>query len=171
MSPEGHQEFRQLRNECLTDLPAAIRRVKANPRLLEARNGIGETVMHWLAVENHVDAVQALLEAGAPVDSVNHCGTTVLTEAASLGYISMCKLLMEYGANPRMESLTGGSAILATAKKNKPELLELILSKLAPDEDLAKYFEPWELQKILTSGKPTARILSERGLKYVEPAE
>jgi hypothetical protein len=38
------------------------------PTLIEARDGLGETALHYLAVENHIAAVKVLVASGARVD-------------------------------------------------------------------------------------------------------
>lgn len=59
---------------------AALRR---NPDLLHARTSLGETPLHFLCVENRLDAVRGLVQTGAAVDTVNDLGTTPLSDAAT----------------------------------------------------------------------------------------
>ena len=73
--------------------------VRAEPHLLEARTGLGETPLHYLVVENQLRAVILLVEAGAAVNTVSSVGGTPLSEAASLGYVEMVEYLLSRGAN------------------------------------------------------------------------
>ena len=58
--------------------------VKTNPQALKLRTGIGETALHYLAVENYADAVQFLIDLGADVNVVNDFGNTALQEASQV---------------------------------------------------------------------------------------
>jgi ankyrin repeat protein len=73
--------------------------VRAEPHLLEARTGLGETPLHYLVVENQLRAVLLLVEAGAAVNIVSSVGGTPLSEAASLGYVEMVEYLLARGAS------------------------------------------------------------------------
>ena len=73
--------------------------VRAEPHLLEARTGLGETPLHYLVVENQLRAVILLVEAGAAVNTISSVGGTPLSEAASLGYSEMVEYLLARGAN------------------------------------------------------------------------
>jgi ankyrin repeat protein len=54
--------------------------LRQEPELLEARTGLGETALHYLAVENQLRAVALRIEVGAEVNTLNSCGGTPLSE-------------------------------------------------------------------------------------------
>lgn len=58
-----------------------------------------------------VDVVRALLEGGAAVDGTQHGGLTALHAAAHSGLLEMVDLLLHHGADPRLESTDGKSAL------------------------------------------------------------
>ncbi len=58
--------------------------VKDHPEALKLRNGIGETALHYLAVENYADAVQLLIDLGADAYVGNYFGATALQEATKV---------------------------------------------------------------------------------------
>jgi uncharacterized protein len=101
--------------------------VRAEPHLLEARTGLGETPLHYLVVENQLRAVILLVEAGAAVNTVSSVGGTPLSEAASLGYADMVEYLLAHGASlwlpeqkePALhEAVRGGDAGVVTMLLN-----------------------------------------------------
>lgn len=49
---ENYHKFCEIRNAFLEDVTAASGLVMADRTLLDARNGIGETPLHWLVVED-----------------------------------------------------------------------------------------------------------------------
>lgn len=74
----------------------------ADPTLVHQRTALGETPLHYLCVENQLEAVQALAKRGAAINVVNDVGSTPLSDAASLGYAEMVRLLLTSGANLRV---------------------------------------------------------------------
>ena len=83
---------------CISSLPEAADLLAADPQLIEARTGLGETALHYLAVEDQLISVDWLIGRGASVNVVNDVGTTPLSDAASLGYFEMVQLLLLHGA-------------------------------------------------------------------------
>jgi hypothetical protein len=80
---EVRQELYQLRDALeADDLPAAASLLGSEPGLVHERNRLGETVLHFLAVENNHAAVQWLLARGAELNVVNEFGTPLVFEVA-----------------------------------------------------------------------------------------
>jgi uncharacterized protein len=80
-------------------LDMGIALIKEKPDLISARTGLGETPLHFLAVENCLAAVQELVNRGAQVNTVNDVGTTPLSDAASLGYVELVQFLIQSGSS------------------------------------------------------------------------
>jgi hypothetical protein len=75
--------------------------VKDHPEVLKLRTpGMGETALHWLAVENHAEAVQLLIDLGATVQVSNDFGASVLSEAIKVGAMETVAVLRRAGAVP-----------------------------------------------------------------------
>lgn len=72
--------------------------VKDHPEALTLRNGIGETALHYLAVENYADAVQLLIDLGADANVGNDFGATALQEALQVGANEAAEVLRRAGA-------------------------------------------------------------------------
>jgi ankyrin repeat protein len=100
--------------------------VRSDPALLESRTGLGETPLHYLAVENQLKAVLSLLAAGAEVNTVNSVGGTPLSEAASLGYEEMVDLLIAHGARLHLPGQMEPTLHEATRSANG-RVVELVL--------------------------------------------
>ena len=98
MSANGDPRFYELRNALLVDPDAVLERIRADSSMLDVRSGLGETLLHWFAVEYREDLVKALLERGAAVDPTNHLGSTPFAEAVQLRNEKMCSLLLAHGA-------------------------------------------------------------------------
>lgn len=73
--------------------------IKKNRDILNARNGIGETVFHHLAVENDLEGVAWLKAQGADINTQNDFGSPPVFEVAQLGYKELLKWFIQNGAD------------------------------------------------------------------------
>ena len=99
-SQEELDRFYRIRNAAYEDREKAARLIKEDPTILDARNGIGETALHFLAVENEMDSVAWLYDQGAEIDTRNDFEATPLIEAAGSGHLDLCRWLLDRGADP-----------------------------------------------------------------------
>ena len=108
-------EWNRFVEACVNDQPAARRMLAAKPALLESRGRLGETALHWLAVESHAEgheaAVEFLLQCGADPHAKNDFGDPVLTDACSVGTLGVVELLLRAGADPNIPKALGESAM------------------------------------------------------------
>jgi ankyrin repeat protein len=82
------------------DLEGAEKLLTEHPEIPLARSGLGETPLHYLVVENKLDAVSLLIRYGAAVNTKDTVASdTPLHVAAYLGYFDMVKLLLAHGAD------------------------------------------------------------------------
>ena len=69
------------------------------PALLHLTSGIGETALHYLAVENDLEGVQWLWSKGSDLNTRNAFGTPALFEVAQLGYKELYDWFVANGAD------------------------------------------------------------------------
>lgn len=81
-----------------SSIAEGVAQVVADPGAIHEKTSLGETALHYLSVENQLDAVRELTRRGATVDTVNEVGSTPLSDACSLGYLDLVRLLLEHGA-------------------------------------------------------------------------
>ncbi|MBW4472933.1 MAG: ankyrin repeat domain-containing protein [Stenomitos rutilans HA7619-LM2] len=94
---EANNQFYELRDAAFVDPNAAEDFLSEYPSSIHAKNSIGETALHFLAVENAIESVRSLLEQGADINTTNNFGDTPLSEAASLGYLELYRFLLDNG--------------------------------------------------------------------------
>jgi ankyrin repeat protein len=82
------------------DPPRARQLVADHPNALDLRTRLGETALHYLAIENYVDAVQLLIDLGAQVNVTNEFGASALEEAELAGAADAAATLRRAGARP-----------------------------------------------------------------------
>ena len=82
----------------------------------------GMTALMFAAREGYLDAVTALVSAGADVNKVNGAdSTSVLTLAIVNGHFDIAKFLLGSGADPTLTSKTGIGPLYATVDAQWPE--------------------------------------------------
>ena len=82
----GKEDAYRLIRTCCSSLKEAGDLLDAEPSLLDERTGLWETPLHYLAVEDEVDAVRFLHLRGASLGVRNDFGDSPLSEALSLGH-------------------------------------------------------------------------------------
>lgn len=103
------------------------RLLDAEPALINERTRLGETVLHYLTVENQLAAVSALVEDWqANINTLNDFGASPLSEATSLGYVELVKYLVSKGARLKVENQQD-SVLHAAVRSNQLELVKIIL--------------------------------------------
>jgi ankyrin repeat protein len=113
-------------NACFESLEKASELLDEDHSLLFEITGLGETPLHYLAVENQIDAVKLLYSKGAELNTINECAGTPLSEAASLGHIDIVKFLLENGAS--INQVPDGDPIIHEAvRSGNSEIVDLLV--------------------------------------------
>ena len=103
-------------------LAAGVRPTGANA----PSEGLGKSIVFAAVDTGNVEFVRALLEAGADAKAVNDYGVAPLDEAARVGQIEMCKLLLAAGANPN-NAASGYPMLYGPINENQVEAVRLLL--------------------------------------------
>lgn len=143
--------FYSLRDAMFNNWEVAQALIEADPTIIEARSGIGETALHYLAVENHLEGVAYLLERGAHINTRNDFQGTPLIDAASLGYLELCRFLLDNGADITSMDDIGKTAIGAAFDLTHSDnaLLQMLLFYKG-DADINLFFDDSDAQFLLT---------------------
>ena len=159
-------EFGKLIDAVCSDLTLAENLVLEFPGILHAKNGIGETVLHYLAVENKIVQVNWLLSKGANINTTNDFGDTPLSEASSLGYFELCRVLLEKGAVLCLKTPEGDTALSEAAINDHPKIVALLLNHIKTDEQLRNYFSNVTFDVLLDKKCESAKLLFNHGFKW-----
>jgi ankyrin repeat protein len=109
------------------DRATAERLLVEYPALRDARYLHGETILHFLAVEDYREAVEYLAAHGFDVNSRNEFGAPPLIDVVTLGNYELAKLLLELGAPPNIESKVVGTPLHCAVENGEIELVNLLL--------------------------------------------
>ena len=124
-------EWRQFRNSLEAGDPdLAAELLGMRPGLLHERNGLGETVLHFMAVEDNMPAIEWLLKQGSELDVYNNFGTPMIFEVAMLGYKDLFRWLIAQGANPQIRHEDGRSLLDYLVESDEPEMAVFIQALL-----------------------------------------
>lgn len=81
-------------NKQTSSIYAIIQRVP-HPDLLDVRDRLGESAMHWAAITGQHEVLRRLLVSGATIDLRNRNGDTALHIACNLGDLDCVKALLK----------------------------------------------------------------------------
>jgi len=101
--------------------------LSAQPQLIDARWIHNETVVHFLAVEGFIDAVNFLADGGADVNAVNEFGDSPLIDVVVLGNAEAAQVLLRHGANPNANSVTRNNPLDCAVRSGNVALVGLLL--------------------------------------------
>jgi hypothetical protein len=87
------------------------------------RNGIGETMLHWYALEGSAEVLQQLVELGFDVDTADDSGDVPIISAALIGRWDNVRVLRRAGARIRGVTPCGYTyrGLIARAGDQAPE--------------------------------------------------
>ncbi len=103
--------------------------------------GTGEAkdveTFYYIHGQDYLQAVRALLKAGADPNLPNGMDITPLMIASAAGKLEIVQALLEAGADPNIRDKEGRTALMFAAKSGQPALVELLLSKKADPKAVA----------------------------------
>jgi ankyrin repeat protein len=105
----------------------ALKMLREQPELRDARWLHDETVMHFLAIEYYTDAVRFCLENGFDPNATNCFGGTALLDVTSLQHIEMARVLIEHGANPDCSTASMDCPLHQSIERGDFDFIELLL--------------------------------------------
>jgi hypothetical protein len=102
------QEWNDLRDHVVTrNFEKAAELLKHTPSLRTDVSGLGETVLHYQAVENDLQGVAWLHLQGFDINTRNQFGTPVVFEVAQLDYRDLLLWFISNGADLRCKDADG----------------------------------------------------------------
>jgi ankyrin repeat protein len=82
-----------------SSLEEGVAVLATDPAAVHLKTSLGETALHLACFDSPIAAVQELIRRGAEVDTLSDCGSTPLSDAASIGRVELVRLLLDSGAS------------------------------------------------------------------------
>ena len=101
-----------------------LREIARNKSLIDRVDSRGRTVLYLVARCGFYDTTEALLKGGATVNKVQADGSTPLHGAAFYGQASIVKLLLVYGADPKVKNKWGNTPADEVASEEIRQILD-----------------------------------------------
>lgn len=125
MTHPRHHEFL---TACFHELSKAEEILLECRELISSRDGVGETALHYLAIEDNIDGVVFLIQHGAEVNVQNDFGGTPLSDVSGLGMEPMVVCLLSHGATTEYSDNLGETALHHAARKGSAAVIRRLLA-------------------------------------------
>jgi ankyrin repeat protein len=122
--------------KCLEIIIDPSLRNKVDSELLCACGPHEETVLHYLVVENRLEAVRWLFTKGVDCNTVNSFGNTPLMDSIVLNNEEMVALLLENGADPNFQNEFGDTALHKAYESKSSDLIKELLRRHGASDDI-----------------------------------
>jgi len=103
-----------------------------HPELIGEQNSVGESVLHYLAVEDCREAVEWLYQRGAVLNSTDNYGVPLIFDVAALGYRDLALWLISQGADPRLKDAHGQTIEEYLISMDSCEMIEVLRPFITP---------------------------------------
>ena len=111
------------------DMDALTRKIEREPELLESRNALGKTPLHYAVTFAQKDAMEFLIEQGADLSAPDGTGLTPLHVAAIVDVRGAARLLLDAGAELEAKDSFGDTPLHSAAMHGSMRVLEFLLAR------------------------------------------
>lgn len=91
-----------------------------------ATNPMGISAIHAAVAGRSREAVELIVEAGAPINAKQHKGWTALHEVVNKKDVELARYFLAHGADPKLQNDEGKSAIGLAADQGSADLLKVL---------------------------------------------
>lgn len=117
----------QFIDAAVNDPAEALLLLDANPDLRTAHWNLGQTSLHFVAIEGFVDAVGLLLENGFDPNARNQFGDTPLLDVCVLEHVEIAGLLLKHGADPNASSEIRDNPLHCCVEQGSAQLVDMLI--------------------------------------------
>lgn len=122
----SHEIVGQFVDAAVLDSQLANRLLQKHPELKSATL-LGESLLHFLAIENYPNGIRFLVKRGWSIDECEEDGTTPLISAVFVGAFDAAVALLELGADPNAVSDTYDNPLHCAISDGNIKLVDLLL--------------------------------------------
>ncbi len=115
--------FEAVRHGDLKQIKALL---DSKPNLVNAKDSVGFTSLHWAAIDGSEEVIELLLSRGADVNAPSSEGYTSLHNAARSGHKQIIKLLLDHGAAMNVRSKKGATPLGLAVDAGKTDAADFL---------------------------------------------
>jgi ankyrin repeat protein len=151
------------------DVPAVKELIEKSPQLVEARDGDGNTLLHYAAYGTSADLIHYLIDKGARVDLAGAQAQTPLHIAASNDRLEIVEALLKRGASLETRDGYGRTVLILCARERGQAPTGRVLIDAGADVNAVDKFGSSALELAAWRGKTEfIDLLLEKGAKLPE---
>ncbi|KAI9767149.1 MAG: hypothetical protein M1839_004622 [Geoglossum umbratile] len=151
--------YRALRGAAESGHDAVVRQLLEEGTGVNARDGLGRTLLHWAAESGRDAVTQLLLEKGSNVNARDDSRRTALHWAAKNGHEAVAQQLLEKGAGVDTRDESRRTALHLAAGNGHEAVVRLLMEKGANADARDIYGLP--VQRLMALGKAARSGLTE----------
>lgn len=106
----------------------ALLLIKADRKLLAAREGLGLSPLNLAALQGQVEIVEMLLDQGADIETGDRENSRPLHNAAARGHLEVIRLLIRKGADVKFQDANGATPLHFAATVGNMEVIRLLVA-------------------------------------------
>ena len=146
------------------DMDALKRKLEGDSTLLESRNELGKTPLHYAVTFAQKDAMEYLIAQGADVSAADGTGLTPLHVAAIVDVRGAARLLLDAGAAMEAQDSFGDTPLHSAAMHGSTHVLEFLLDREAdPSITNIEGLRPLELARRHEQAEAVERLAGKDG--------
>ena len=151
------------------DVPAVKALIEKSPQLVEARDGDGDTPLHYAALGGNVELINYLIDKGAKIELPNAEHKTALHFAAVNDRKEAVSALLKRGAALETKDDYGRTALILCARERGQAATGRLLIEAGADVNAADKFSSTALELAAWRGKTDfVDLLLEKGTRVPE---
>jgi len=102
--------------------------VIADPTIVNAKDSLGENLLHKAVLSGNAEALEFLLNRGFGVNEKNNADVTALHEAAGRGHLDMVEMLMVHGAEVDTSDMRAFTPLHLATRNGHGRVVELLIA-------------------------------------------
>jgi ankyrin repeat protein len=125
---ENHHKMRSFLRAVYSDVASAAKLLVADRTCIHYRSSIGETVFHYLVIENQIDLAGKLLDWGSNIDTQDNFGSTPVMHAVILHNLELVKWLTARGASLDFKTVNHDTALSYATSNKGAKIFDFLIS-------------------------------------------
>ena len=121
------------------DLQKVIELIKKNPELLNSKDQLGRTPLHWATRGVHLEIIKYLVSKGAEINCKDNMNVIPLHSIAVRGHTEAAKFLILHGADINAIDKTNNTSLSYALSRNFKEIVSILIENKVKIPTIGQY--------------------------------